>query len=280
MPGVLTVQFYAVIPTHNRHDELGELLATIPYWVRVLVIDNASEPPVFEHPRFLQRERRWDVVRDDEQPPNLSRLWNIGLDWAASEFARYSARSNTLGRSTDYCVAILNDDVLLSPGLITTLAAKIIQHDVDIAFPGPVGSKDFVNRELPFPGTALRMTGWCFAVRGLSGLRANENLRWWCGDDDLQAQAVVHGRGSVRVGLRDFEAAGLLHRHPDESTTGALREQADTDMTTFVGEWGQHPWLPRPAASTAGSEDVDTDSVSGDLLDDNPNSLSDEKTED
>lgn len=240
----LTVRIYAVIPTHNRHDELSELLATIPHFVETLVIDNASTPAVFEHPRFLQRTRGWEVIRDDEQPPNLSRLWNIGLQWAADRYAKYYDRPNKLSLSNEYGVAVLNDDVLLSPGLLTALAAKLIQHDVDIAFPGPVGTRDFVNRELPFPGTALRMTGWCFMVRGSSELRADESLRWWCGDDDIQAQAVTHGRGSVRVGLRDFEVAGLQHRHPDEQTTGVLREQTEVDMKTFVAKWGQHPWLP------------------------------------
>lgn len=240
----LSVRIYAVIPTHNRRDELAELLATIPHYVEVLVLDNASEPPVSFG---LRRQTSLTVIRDEEQPPNLSRLWNLGLQWAADRYRMYYDRLNKLGLSDEYGVAVLNDDVLLSPGLLTTLATNLIRHDVDIAFPGPVGSKDFVNRELPFPGTALRMTGWCFMVRGSSGLRANENLRWWCGDDDLQAQAVTRGRGSVRVGLRDFEVAGLQHRYPDQSTTGALREQANADMQTFVAEWGQHPWLS-PAA--------------------------------
>jgi len=265
------MRIYAVIPTHNRHTELGELLATIPHWVDVLVIDNASDPPVAEKIADGHWARRSPdgplVCRDEEQPPNLSRLWNIGLDWAAEQYTRYAAKyaSNPLGRSDEYCVAVLNDDVLLSPGLLTTLAAGLIRHDVDISFPGPVGTKDFVNRDLPFPGTELRMTGWCFMVRGSSGLRANENLRWWCGDDDLQAQAVTHGRGSVRIGLRDFEVAGLQHRHPDESTVGVLREQTEVDMAAFVAEWGQHPWLPHLSARVSNPEDPPA--MSGDLSD-------------
>lgn len=258
------MQIYAVIPTHNRHTELAELLATIPHYVNVLVIDNASEPPV-----PVRQSSSLTVYRDEEQPPNLSRLWNLGLQWAEGRYAKYYDRPNKLGLSDEYCVAVLNDDVLLSPGLLTTLAANLIRHDVDIAFPGPVGSKDFVNRELPFPGTALRMTGWCFMVRGSSGLRADENLRWWCGDDDLQAQSVTHGRGSVRVGLRDFEVAGLQHRHPDESTVGELREQAEVDMATFVAKWGQHPWLPHLSHRVDNPEDIDHESVTGELTDEN-----------
>lgn len=257
------MRIYAVIPTHNRPDELRDLLVTIPHFVSVLVIDNASEPPVAKKSGagldgVLFDEllgRRIQVLRDEEQPPNLSRLWNIGLDWAERVFREECKLPVDLALGDDWAVAILNDDVLLSPGILTTLAAKLIQHDVDIAFPGPVGSHDFVNREFPFPGTALRITGWCFAVRGSSGLRVDESLRWWCGDDDLQAQAVVHGRGSVRVGLRDFEVAGLQHRHPDEQTTGVLREQTEIDMTTFVAKWGQHPWLPatEPSSDTPSS---------------------------
>lgn len=267
------MRIYAVIPTHNRHTDLAELLATIPHYVSVLIIDNASEPPVSAQDPFTARNHGAAVIRDEEQPPNLSRLWNIGLQWAEDKYRKDCRLPVDIDAGDDWAIAVLNDDVLLSPGLLSTLAAALVQHNVDIAFPGPPDSRDYINRDNPFPGTALRMTGWCFMVRGSSGLRADEALRWWCGDDDLQAQAVTHGRGSVRVGLRSFEVAGLLHKHPDESTVGALRVQTEGDMETFVAKWGQHPWLPRPSHTVAKQEDLP--SVSGDLDDESLWLLSD-----
>ncbi len=237
------MKIYAVIPTHNRHEDLAALLRTIPADVHVLVIDNASEPPSSEHDLFQLRMTelaRTHVVRDEEQPPNLSRLWNIGLDWAHT-MSNHDPdwRRPALDPRPEYAVAILNDDVVLSPNLLGFLAKEMAHHDVDIAFPGHGTSCD-VNTTDPFPGVARRMTGWCFLVRGSSGIRADESLRWWCGDDDIQADAVRNGRGSVGVFLEpEYKPT---HKHPDESTVGVLREQTDKDMTTFVEKWGQRPW--------------------------------------
>jgi glycosyltransferase involved in cell wall biosynthesis len=237
------VKHYAVIPTHNRPDDLAALLDTIPDSIEVLVIDNASEPPVMLNQDIVGLNVQ--VHRDEEQPPNLSRLWNIGLDWAHTRSNHDPGwRNPTLEPRPEYAVAILNDDVVLPPGLLEILACELDNHQSDIAFPhvSHGQGKCFVNDSDPFPGVGRRLTGWCFVVRGTSGLRADESLRWWCGDDDLQAQAVRNGRGTVGVDLPAHRVAGLMHKHPDESTTGALREQADKDMATFVKKWGQRPW--------------------------------------
>jgi hypothetical protein len=233
------VRIYAVIPTHNRHDDLAELLGTIPADVDVLVIDNASEPPIEKPVTHPSQVPSYFVHRDDEQPPNLSRLWNIGLDWA--QF-RNDKSFRGPGPATEYAVAILNDDVLLPPRLLHHLVDELVYHDVDIACPATTGLQCHVNKGDPFPGVGLRLTGWCFVVRGSSGLRADESLRWWCGDDDLQAQAVRDGRGTVAVKLNPDMAKALRHKHPDESTTGVLREQTEKDMATFVAKWGRRPW--------------------------------------
>ncbi len=236
---------YAVIPTHNRPAELAALLDSIP--ADVLVIDNASEPATqFSLPlRFLGR--RIQVMRDEEQPPNLSRLWNIGLDWA-EELHRSAGHiptdpvSGYVGADA-YAVAILNDDVVLPKGFLWTMAAELTNHQVDISFPGQVGQRCHVNRQKTrAPGLGLRMTGWCFMVRGSSGLRADERLRWWCGDDDLERSAAVHGRGTVRFELTPEQAAELVHRYPDQSTRGELAAQTNKDMDTYVAKWGDRPW--------------------------------------
>jgi glycosyltransferase involved in cell wall biosynthesis len=259
------VKLYAVIPTHNRHTELAELLDSIPTDVHVLVIDNASTPPIAapsgagfnpELPEFIRfLGRRIQVTRDEEQPPNLSRLWNIGLDWAAGLMPWWQAPEV----AEEYAVAILNDDVVLPPGFIGTMARELDTHGVDIAFPGPQSMADhnpalaMVNRRKGPPGTDHRMTGWCFVVRGSSGLRADERLRWWCGDDDLEQQALQGGRGTVAVSPWVFQPeamatgmpannGGLRHRYPDQSTVGVLLAQTGKDMATFVKKWGFRPW--------------------------------------
>jgi len=232
------VKHFAVIPTHNRPDDLYMLLRTIPPYVDVLVIDNASTPPVMLNQDIVGLNVQ--VHRDEEQPPNLSRLWNVGLAWAQNTQRGAQAPEET----DEWAVTILNDDVVLPGGFFELMGDELLTHDVDIAFPGSVGLRCYLNWDNAFPGVGLRLTGWCFTVRGSSGLRADESLRWWCGDDDLQAQAVTHGRGTVAVLLPKNMAAALRHKHPDESTNASpeLRAQTALDMTTFVKKWGQRPW--------------------------------------
>lgn len=223
---------FAVIPTHNRPAELTELLASIPPEVSVLVIDNASDPSICgaaglrgdQFTQFLGRRIR--VVRDEEQPPNLSRLWNIGLDWAAE-----------LAAGAEYAVAVLNDDVVLPPDFFDVMSRAFEVWSADVAFPGATFR---ANVDKGPVGLADRMTGFCFVVRGHSGIRADERMRWWCGDDDIEQQALQRG-GTVRV---PFPDGAIRHRHPDQSTAAnpVLQEQTGKDMATFVDKWGFRPW--------------------------------------
>ena len=252
------MKHYAVIPTHNRPDDLAELLDSIPPDVHVLVIDNASDPSIAgeagfrgdQFTRFLGRRIR--VMRDEEQPPNLSRLWNLGLNWAEElHLAAYEAeydRGNlprgddmlTLHEWEPWAVTVLNDDVVLPSRFFSRMGDELLDHEVDIAFPCSDGStRCHVNKAKGAVGTQLRMTGFCFTVRGSSGLRADERMRWWCGDDDLKQQALQCGRGTVRV---PFSVGAIVHKYPDQSTTGVLREQTNLDMATFVKKWGFRPW--------------------------------------
>ena len=82
----------ALILAHNRPKETKDVVADIyPQVDYLLIIDNASEPPV--HDWFTREERElypqmW-IVRDMTQPANLPRLWNLGF--AQIEMMLYSA---------------------------------------------------------------------------------------------------------------------------------------------------------------------------------------------
>lgn len=229
MMTIMTLTF-AVIPTHNRPAELRQTIATLGLPPeRVLVVDNASTPPVADVDAT--------VVRDSEQPPNLSRLWNIGLDWAHEQAA-----------GEKYAVAVLNDDLVLPPGFLDTMVEAMDRTGAVIAYPDQFGrGSDWHNTvQGPIEPRNNRLTGYAFVLSGQAGLRADERFRWWYGDDDLEWQAQAIG-GTVLVGGVTVE-----HLHPNASTAEnpVLREQSGVDKKSFIAKWGRSAWERKPGETT------------------------------
>jgi GT2 family glycosyltransferase len=221
MMAIMTLTF-AVIPTHDRPAELRQTLTSLGLPPeRVLVVDNASTPPVTDVPAH--------VVRDEEQPPNIYRLWNIGLDWAHEQAA-----------GEKYAVAVLNDDLVLPEDFLGRMVDALDRFQATIAYPDRSGdNEDWHNTE---QGPVLkpdRMTGYAFVVDGRAGLRADERFRWWYGDDDLEWRAQALG-GTVRVGGVTVE-----HLYSNASTYGSpvLNAQTEVDAQAFIAKWGRPSWI-------------------------------------
>ncbi|GAA1281272.1 glycosyltransferase family 2 protein [Saccharothrix xinjiangensis] len=226
------METYVVVPTHNRNELVLELVQSLELPAeRVLIIDNASNPPVPPAPsidEFNPPPPVATLLLDFEQPPNLSRLWNLGIDWAEKQAG---------GR--EHAVAVLNDDVVLPPLFLDYMVSALRQTGADIAFPDQHGRVGLLHRTIPGPVPLReRMTGYAFVLRGGVGLRADERFRWWCGDDDLEWQALERG-GTVCVG-----GIGVQHLYPDRSTRSRpeLEAQTHRDRTAFVQKWGRAPW--------------------------------------
>lgn len=224
------IPVHVVIATHNRPDDLRDCVAAIaPQVHHVMVIDNASDPPYLGCPDVSH------VVRDEEQPPNLSRLWNIGGDWSA-----YRAREND---TTRWDTLIVNDDFIAGPGFVERLQNALRADHAVVASPYAFGvggpeRVDVYEAIGTLRSLDTRMAGFAFMIRGESGLRLDESLRWWYGDDDLAQQACAAGGRVVVHGLT-FE-----HRRPDQQTYAdpKLVAQAGADRATFVAKWGFQPW--------------------------------------
>ena len=97
--------YYAVIPTKDRLDCLHNAVNAIkpgalqPY---IIVVDNGIDAAMCGDEFYLY----------DERPPNISRMWNIGLNRAA-ELA-------TSAGNDEWFVAVINDDVVTPcPNIIT-----------------------------------------------------------------------------------------------------------------------------------------------------------------
>jgi hypothetical protein len=219
-----------VVVTHNRPAELELCLrAIIPQVDRVVVIDNASRPPA-AIPDDLPADfaDKVAVGFDPEQPPNLSRLWNVGLDGIAQGRCRDAAT---------WDVAILNDDAIVPNGWMAAVSTEM--RRLGAAAGCSVGERTPTTQlhgPSAAPSVATRLTGWAFVLRGEAGLRVDERLRWWCGDDDLSVKARAAG------GIVHVPRYPVPNLHADQTTRGVLAEQAARDMAMFVEIWGQRPW--------------------------------------
>lgn len=224
---------YAVIPTYNRPDVLmRSLAAACAEADTVFVIDN-SDDPVKMAP--VSDDGSWLVLRAPMRPPNLSKLWNIGLEMALQHARGGDCTPDA--RLAPYDVAVLNDDAIIPPGWFNAVATAMRAWEAAAGSSGLAGGTTYVHR---IPGTTalhLRMQGHAFVLKGETHLRADERLAWWCGDNDLDMQARQAG-GTVIIGGYPVE-----HLHPDQSTTGELAARTGIDLATFVEKWSFRPWV-------------------------------------
>lgn len=234
MGDVRDIKRYVVIPTHNRHRLLTDIVHRVQADVDVIIIvDNASEPcitadsinfSVYDHDTTLI------IISDPEQPPNLSRLWNVGIDLAAL----MSQESN----DQFWDVSIFNDDVIIPPGWFDAVSNALRSHETAI-----VGcSAIYSHLRAPLLKTAqdhdllTRMTPWAFTMKGEKGLRYDETMRWWWSDTDLDWQARLAG------GVLIIPGYIVLNTLANSSTIGELAAQAGRDRVTFGQKWGYNPW--------------------------------------
>lgn len=212
----MTVPTYAVVPTEGRpclHDCLAAVRDQVD--LAVLVVNNGYTG---------MDAGAVGVLQDPGADRNISRWWNIGLDAVA-----VLARNKQLDR---WNVLVLNDDTVMHPGSVAALTDGLRRHDgAQLAYPG--------DREQVFtvPGPD-RITGWCFALRGEGALRADENLVWWAGDNDLDWRARQAG-GTVTV-----PEVSHTHLYPNGYTVARpeLSDQAGRDMARFAEKWGRTAW--------------------------------------
>ena len=224
---------YAVIPTHNRPEHLGRLVEQLAASCDVIVVvDNASDPPVDPITlleKALPHAPTICVMREEEQPPNLARFWNVAL----AEIAEVEGERG----STTWDVAILNDDAELPPGWYDTLAASLRIHDVLAAAGDTYGHvREPIFRRAPDSNIMTRMCPWAFVIRGECGVEADEQLRWWWQDTDIEWRLALAGGVLVLPGLVARNVGA------NSSTTGVLAEQAGRDRATFGTKWGRVPW--------------------------------------
>lgn len=215
----------AVIPARDRHDMLHDCIESVIDQVdRVIVIDNLSQPPIEPDPWH----GKVGVVSVPIDPPNISTLWNIGL-----------ALADASAPTSEWDIAVLNSDVVVPPGWVEALSTAMRSTTAVLAYPDQHGGRRQILHTRAEPiDLRQRITGYAYMVRGEAGLRLDEDLAWWFGDDSLDWSAREQGGALLVPGIP------VEHRAPNISTheRPELLEQTGRDRETFARKWGQTPW--------------------------------------
>lgn len=212
----------ALILTHNRPELLAQCIAAVqPQVDVVLVIDNASDPPATV-PEGVELQQVPD------QPPNLSNLWNRGFEWF--EICKAD-------RGLD--LAVLCDDAIVPEGWFQAVVHGLRLTGAAVGCSNPWG-----NQHQPFIKTtpdrdiAGRMIGWAWVINHDLGFRADESMRWWYLDTDVDWWARAHG-GFVMVGgypVPNQQPGGWTNAKPE------LGAQTSVDRAAFAAKHGSVPW--------------------------------------
>lgn len=224
----------AVIPTRDRHRMLFDAVHSIIGQVdRVIIVDNRSVPYIDRHTWGLLEwwdSRKITVIQDPTDPPNISHLWNQGLDLAAAEADDAVVE--------EFDVAVLNSDVVVPHDWFAKLSAAMRSTTAVLAYPDQArGTQQILHQAAGPVPLNQRITGYAHMMRGEAALRYDETMAWWYSDDDLDWTARERGGALLVPGL------SVEHRDPNGSTNARpeLQEQAGRDRQTFIDKWGRAP---------------------------------------
>ena len=219
------MEYWAVIPSRSRRKSLGGLVERLILdGTNVVIVDNGYDPPLTS----ASASRRIHVVRDMSQPQNISRWWNIGLDHV-----------DQVRESDAYAVAIINDDVETPESFVQNIAQRMWDRGAALAYPNQHNAPhDILHREPGPIDLTQRIVGYAFVLDGRRGIRADEQLEWWYGDDDLDWTARTLG-GSLLV--HDVK---VNHLSPNgwQAESPNLVTQTVLDRERFLVKWGRTPW--------------------------------------
>jgi GT2 family glycosyltransferase len=219
---------YAIVLTHDRPELLKQCLVAIRSQASLTVIvDNASDPPVALDD-FVDGPSPVLLISIPDQPPNLSHLWNIGLE-----------AIHNLNPMRKWDVAVLCDDVIVPEGWFEAVALCMREHG---AIAGSTHQwypiYEPILKTAPDRDITNRMCGWAFVVAGESGIRADEELAWWFCDTDMDWQARTGGGMVICPG----PVAKNIHPNDWTARIPGLAEQSGQDGVTFARKHGGRPW--------------------------------------
>lgn len=213
---------FGVIPTNGRQCVSQAVDALLPQVAYLAVVEAGTRVEPREYPAEVT------VLRDQGDDLNISRWWNLGLNWAEK-----------IAKAADapiWDVAIINDDVIVPRTWLCYVADDMRALGCAAACSGGPGTSPVIHRK---PGTAsvfTRLQGFAFVLAGETQLRADEDLSWWYQDDKLGADAALAG------GMVMFPDCHVRHLYPNGQITPEMQVQIGRDRETFIQKMGYAPW--------------------------------------
>jgi hypothetical protein len=210
---------YAVIPSNGR-ECLYQCVEAIEEQVdQVIVVDTSIKSPhiYMNHPKIR--------VLGVSGRINISRWWNIGLNYAEGLAEEATAET--------WDVAILNDDAIVPYGWFKEVSDMMSYRGSAAGCSG--GHNITWDSPSPVP-LDMRMQGFAFIVAGQFGLRANEDLRWYFTDDYIDWESRKLG------GMTMVKGYPVDHLHPNGQVTSEIQEIIAHDAEVFVSIYESRPW--------------------------------------
>lgn len=215
---------FAVIPTRgNRPEVLKRSVTAIGSQYKGFVFIPHNSPEGMPVVR-VDKPTTYHGMAADE-PVNLSKMWNSGIDWAAKQ-AKYYGYS-------EWDVAIINDDAIVPEGWFDAVSDGMRRVGAAAGCSGPATAHHTEPGPVPL---WTRLQGFAFVLAGERGLRANEDIHWYFTDDYLDWESRKLG-GMVMV-----QGFPVEHLHPNGQMTPEIHVQCAKDAQTFVDIYGMRPW--------------------------------------
>ena len=216
---------YAIIPSNGRECLRQCVDAILPQVDQVEIIRTDRTTLGWE--QYITEKS--GVLTVVDQGINISKWWNLGLGFVGLSHGLQKQREK-------YDVAILNDDTIVPEGWFDAVAGQMRdKRAVGASSGSPIGMPVLHSRPGPRP-LDQRMQGFAFIVAGETGIRADEQFAWYCGDDDLEWRLSAGGGVVVIPGFP------VQHLHPNAQITSEIHELIAKDMQSFVDKWGTRPW--------------------------------------
>jgi glycosyltransferase involved in cell wall biosynthesis len=212
----------AFILAHNRQEFLDQAIEAIrPQVDTVLVLDNASEPK-------LVVPEGVGTYYIEEQPPNLAKFWNMGLDFFQTWFD---------GRPHD--VAALCDDAIVPTGWFAAVTEAMRETNATAGSSDPFGINNGPIVKYHMDSDIMRrMCSWAFVVDNTRQIRADESMHWWWFDTDFDIACRLNG-GTVLISgypVPNAQPGYYTNAKPE------LTAQAGVDGQIFAAKHGRIPW--------------------------------------